>query len=103
MTKVKKFEEFSINEAQVPRKDYRDSVNDMKAFKGSNVNGKKVGENYVVYSYGWYPIVANINGKWYVNTTKYSVTTSAQVSKCKPSGDYKEVTLDEMNKKLGVE
>lgn len=42
-------------------------------------------EIYAVYSYGHhFPMYARINGQWYRNKDKYSVSTSRHQSQCNP-------------------
>ena len=53
-------------------------------FKASNLTGRYVGNSYVVYSYGYYPIYANVNGVWFKNSEKYSRTTSKQQTQSRP-------------------
>lgn len=53
-------------------------------FKANNLSGEYVGKSYVVYSYGYYPIYVNLNGTWYKNMEKYSVTTSKQQTQSAP-------------------
>ena len=56
------------------------------AFKGNNTFAlwEKVG-CYVVYSYGdHFPIYACIGGMWYMNSDKYSASTSKQQTQLHP-------------------
>tara|TARA_Y100000361_G_C11148130_1_gene339351 strand:+ start:626 stop:910 length:285 start_codon:yes stop_codon:yes gene_type:complete len=53
-------------------------------FQANNLSGQYVGKTYVVYSYGYYPIYVNLNGTWYKNMDKYSVTTSKQQTQSAP-------------------
>jgi len=53
-------------------------------FKGSNLEGywdtdRKGVEQYIVNSYGYYPIYIYKEGKWYENTKRYSVSTGKQM------------------------
>ena len=61
-------------------------------FKANNLEGKTL-ENgdYVVLSYGYYPIwyYCKADNQWYGNSTKYSVTTSKQMSQSRPTYDAK--------------
>jgi len=76
---------------------FRNAVENRLPFKGSNIIGKQEGTKYVVYSYEWWPIVAFINGEYYINTSKYSNTTSRHQSKCRPyTGTMNFVTIDEL-------
>jgi hypothetical protein len=72
-------------------------------FKGANLEGKLLDNgDYVVLSYGYYPIwwYCKSEGKWYGNSTKYSVTTSKQMSQSRPSWDATMVSRDELEKKM---
>ena len=65
-------------------------------FKGSNLFGEWDGASdyfdisdtytpYVVYSYGrHFPIYLYLNGVWYENTDKYSVSTSKHQTQARP-------------------
>tara|TARA_R100001463_G_scaffold51961_4_gene102703 strand:- start:283 stop:573 length:291 start_codon:yes stop_codon:yes gene_type:complete len=53
-------------------------------FRANNLMGRFVGSSYVVYSYGYYPIYANVNGVWFKNSEKYSRTTSKQQTQSRP-------------------
>ena len=64
-------------------------------FKGNSLEGKLLDNgDYVVLSYGYYPIwyFSTREGKWYGNATKYSVTTSRQLSQSRP--DYNVTMLE---------
>ena len=68
-------------------------------FKGANLEGKSLDNgDYVVLSYGYYPIwwYCKAEGKWYGNSTKYSQTTSKQMSQSRPTYDAKMVTKNEL-------
>lgn len=56
-------------------------------FKGSNLKGFWVGNIYLVYSYGWYPVFAWKSGKWYEVTGRYSSSTSKQMGNADPTRD----------------
>ena len=52
---------------------------------------------YVVYSYGYhFPIYAHIDGVWYANCDKYSVSTSRHQSQARPIFDTVKVGTDEL-------
>lgn len=54
-------------------------------FKGSNLSGEWVGEYYVVYSYGWFPLfVRDRRGYWIENNESFSASTTRQKSSCRP-------------------
>ena len=62
----------------------------MIPFKGANLEGKTLDNgDYVVLSFGYYPIwwYCKSEGKWYGNSTKFSVTTSKQMSQSRPTYD----------------
>ena len=77
----------------------RDYSENLIPFKGANLEGKTLDNgDYVVLSYGYYPIwwYCKAEGKWYGNSTKYSVTTSKQMSQSRPTYDAKMVTKNEL-------
>ena len=54
-------------------------------FTGSNLFSTRIGECYVVFSYGsHFPAFICKHGKWYENSDKYSVSTSKQMSQARP-------------------
>jgi len=61
-------------------------VQNCEPFKGNNLFGEQVRENvYAVYSYGYhFPLFACINGTWYANADRYSVSTSKQRGQSHP-------------------
>ena len=68
----------------------REYTENLIPFKGANLEGKTLDNgDYVVLSYGYYPIwwYCKSQGKWYGNSTKYSVTTSKQTSQSRPTYD----------------
>ena len=69
----------------ISNKESRNYVERLEEFKGSNLFGRKEGNSYVVYSYGWYPILAFVANKWFENGDKYSQSTSRQLINCLPS------------------
>lgn len=63
----------------------RDFVVARKDFKASNLFGRQECNAYVVYSYGHhFPIYAYINGQWFANSDKYSVSTTRHQSQARP-------------------
>ena len=74
--------------------DYREE------FKGSHLFSQWNGERtvYTVYSYGYHwPLVAWVLGRgWFVNTDKYSQTTSCHLTHTWPTADAEEVSTDEL-------
>jgi hypothetical protein len=77
----------------------RDYSENLIPFKGNNLEGKTLDNgDYVVLSYGYYPIwwYCKAEGKWYGNSTKYSQTTSKQMTQSRPTYDAKMVTKNEL-------
>lgn len=77
-------------------------------FKGSNTKGININENlYVVYSYGeHFPIFVNVNGEWFLNKDRYSVSTSKHQSQLHPLFKIKEencLTTNELITKINNE
>lgn len=69
-------------------------VDKCQPFTGSNLTGVKVSNKlYIVYSYGHWPIWANIKGQWYGHNSKYSQTTSCHTTRSRPSIDNNIITL----------
>lgn len=73
-----------------------------KDFVASNLNGETTLRNYCVYSYKWYPLAIYIADEdtWYVNTEKYSPTTSRHLHYVKMGieGPWKEMTKELFDK-----
>ena len=62
-------------------------------FEGSNVRGywekdRNGVEQYVIKSYGWYPILVFKHGKWYSVSERYSNSTSKQYNNVTRDGIY---------------
>lgn len=67
-------------------------------FEGSNLKGywtkdRKGVEQYVITSYGWYPILVYKNGKWYSVIERYSRATRTQYSNVAREGIYNTIPL----------
>lgn len=67
-------------------------------FEGSNLTGywskdRKGVEQYVITSYGWYPILVYKNGKWHSVIERYSRSTSKQYSNATREGIYNTIPL----------
>jgi len=67
-------------------------------FEGTNVRGywekdRNGVEQYVITSYGWYPILVFKNGKWYSVSERYSRATAKQYSNVTRDGIYNTTTL----------
>ena len=57
-------------------------------FTGSNLLAECHGENYFVFSYGHHWILfAYVDGVWYENDERYSMSTSKHRSQCHPHVD----------------
>lgn len=71
-------------------------------FKANNLFGEVYNNNYVVYSYGYhFPLFAFINGEWYENKDKYSVSTSKRQGQAHPLGNTIKVSVDELKSLIG--
>jgi hypothetical protein len=71
----------------------RDYVDNLKPFKGSNLEGKWEKDyrgdwGYVVTSYDWYPIYIYKYKKWFEVDDRYSSSTGKQMSKSRPSATW---------------
>lgn len=76
-------------------------VRNKMPFKGSNLAGEwekdRFGEpQYVVKSYGWYPILIFKEEKWFEVTDRYSSSTSKQISNIRIYGNSTLLSADEM-------
>jgi len=85
---------------RVSNKNCRRFVEKCKPFKGSNLFGEYSREGvYVVYSYGYhFPIYAFLNGSWYGNSQKYSVSTSKHQSQARPFNNLNYLKLDDIQR-----
>ena len=75
------------NGGHISNADAESSVAERQPFLGSNLDGKKIGNAYVVFSYGYYPIFVYYNGQWYENADKYSSSTAKQMGQVRPTMD----------------
>jgi hypothetical protein len=72
-------------------------------FKGNNTFGETINGAYVVFSYGHHwPLFAYVEGTWYENRERYSVSTSKHRSQLHPLEDTEKVSLDELKELLGL-
>jgi hypothetical protein len=84
--------------------DSREYVENLKPFKGSNLEGKWEKDyrgdwGYVVTSYGWYPIFIYKYKKWFEITDRYSSSTGKQMSRSRPYNiNFLELARREMDK-----
>ena len=77
---------------RIANRDAREYSENMIPFMANNLEGKTLSNgDYVVLSYGYYPIwyYCKSDNQWYGNSTKYSVTTSKQMSQSRPTYDAK--------------
>ena len=66
---------------------YRQHVESLTEFKGSNLFSESKPKYYVVYSYGYhFPILLYVraNATWFINNDKYSRSTSKHQSQTHP-------------------
>jgi hypothetical protein len=78
-------------------KQSRKYVQSKTVFQASNIFAETHNGNYVVYSYGYHwPMFANINGQWYENSDRYSVSTSKQQGQAHPLVDTIKVSVNEL-------
>lgn len=75
----------------------RQYVQSKTVFQANNIFSENHNNVYVVYSYGYHwPMFANINGQWYENKDKYSVSTSKQHNQANPLVDTIKVSVSEL-------
>ncbi|MFZ1538690.1 MAG: hypothetical protein WAT23_15065 [Chromatiaceae bacterium] len=68
-----------------PLRDVRNYVTHQEPFTGNNIFAEQRDYAYAVYSYRFnYPILINIAGIWFENSTKYSMTTTRHLSSARP-------------------
>ncbi len=60
-------------------KDAGSCVAAKEVFSASHLNGMKFLDNYVVFSYGYYPIFVYSNGMWFENDNGFSASTRKQM------------------------
>ena len=88
---------------RISNSESRTYTENMIPFKANNLEGKTLSNgDYVVLSYGYYPIwwYCKSEGKWYGNSTKYSVSTSKHISQSRPSYDATMLSRDELEKTM---
>ena len=87
---------------RIANRDARSFVGNCREFTENNLFGEfHSNKIYVVYSYGYhFPIYANINGKWWGNKDKRSVTTSKHQTQSHPSGSIEFLSLLELVAKI---
>lgn len=68
-----------------PLRNVRDLVSRGQPFTGNNIFAEQREYAYAVYSYRrYFPILVNIAGIWFENSTKYSMTTTKHLSAARP-------------------
>lgn len=84
----------------ITNRDSRRFAEQCLPFKANNIFGEYNREGvYVVYSYGYhYPMFAYLNGTWYENSDKYSVTTSKHHGQARPAGDTVKVNTEDLQR-----
>jgi hypothetical protein len=88
---------------RISNRDAKDYTENRLPFKANNLEGKTLSNgDYVVLSYGYYPIwfYCKHEGKWYGNSTKYSMTTSKQMSQSRPTYDATMLTRNELDARM---
>lgn len=80
----------------------REFVRTCTPFKGNNLYGVEENNKFVVYSYGrHFPLFAYVDGQWYENSDRYSVTTSKHRSQSHPLCDTTKVSTTELKNLIG--
>lgn len=75
---------------KISNSESRSYTENMLPFRANNLEGKTLDNgDYVVLSYGYYPIwfYSAATSKWYGNKDKYSQSTAKQISQSRPSYD----------------
>jgi len=81
-------------------KNARTYVQSFKPFKGSNTFGITIGngDGYAVYSYGThFPLFVYLNGQWFENGERYSVSTSKHRSQLHPLAETQKVSTSDLH------
>lgn len=75
-------------------------VQNCQAFQGSHLFGEWTREGvYAVYSYGYhFPLFAYLNGAWYANADRYSVSTSKQRGQAHPHTETIELKTEDLQR-----
>ena len=63
-------------------KDSASYVTSCTEFDANNLSGEYINNNYIVKSYGYYPIFIFSGGQWYENESRYSKSTAKQMTQC---------------------
>lgn len=88
---------------RISNKQAREYVQRTEEFKGSNLSAEWKGKLYIVTSYGWYPLLVfdRLSGTWFENSTKYSPSTSRQLSNCHPWFETVKLDREAINRLVG--
>ncbi len=88
---------------KVSNKTCRPYVQNRREFQGHNLFGTTVNGNYVVYSYGrHFPLFAFVDGSWYSNSDKYSVSTSKQRTQSHPQVNTIDLNTSDLKSLIGA-
>lgn len=88
---------------KVANSNARKQVQSRLAFKGNNTFAENLNGAYVVFSYGHHwPMFAYIDGTWYENDGRYSVSTSKHRSQLHPLTETEKVSKDELLQLVGL-
>ena len=81
----------------------RSMVQSKLPFKGNNTFGETINGAYVVFSYGHHwPLFLYVDGTWYENRERYSVSTSKHRSQLHPLTETEQVSPQEIRKLAGL-
>jgi|TARA_R100000501_G_C2620416_1_gene113672 hypothetical protein len=86
MSKPKQYNNSDM-EQRTTNRNCRSHVDNRTPFKGSHLSARYSSGVYVVYSYGWWPIYAYIEGQWYGHKEGYSHSTAVHKTHAYPSGN----------------
>lgn len=60
-----------------------EAIAKFQPFTANNLEAKFENGNYVVLSYGYYPIFVHKDGVWYKNDNGFSPSTKKQMAQCR--------------------
>jgi len=81
----------------------RKEVQSKLPFKGNNTFAEQRGDAYVVFSYGrHWPLFVYVDGTWYENQERYSVSTSKHRSQLHPLTETEQVSSQEIRQLAGL-
>lgn len=79
----------------------RSLVINRQEFKANNIFAELRDGIYTVFSYGYHwPLFACINGQWFENSDRYSVTTSKHRGNTNPHVDTIKVSRDDLKRMI---